>query len=147
MPALVELRPQYFNLKEAVFIEHAGLTASIFSFPSRVCGLRLQNELGGLVLLPFQGQQVWSASFLGRDLTMRSMFNQPYPTRNFLETFGGFMQHCGATAMGGPGPGDTHPLHGELPNAPYSRAWLTASQDAQGSFLGLGGEYEYALAF
>ena len=40
---------------------------------------------------------------------------------SYLETYGAFFQHCGFTAMGVPGKSDTHPLHGELPNAAYRR--------------------------
>ena len=50
---------------------------------------------------------------------MKSMFDQPPPTRIYLDTYGGFLIHCGFTAMGVPAAGDSHPLHGELPNAPY----------------------------
>ena len=59
----------------------------------------------------------------GRQLTMRSMFDQPQATRNYLETYGGFLIHCGFTAMGVPTKEDSHPLHGELPNAPYRQAY------------------------
>jgi hypothetical protein len=78
---------------------------------------------------------------------MRSMFEQPFPTTDFLATFGGFLQHCGATGMGAPGPQDRHPLHGELPNAPYPSAFLVAGQDEHGAYLGLGGAYRHTEAF
>ncbi|MCC6167301.1 MAG: DUF4432 family protein, partial [Caldilineaceae bacterium] len=94
-----------------------------------------------------QGQQIWSASFGGRTLTMKSMFDQPKATQNYLETYGGFLLHCGATAMGVPTGGDTHPLHGELPNAPYQKAWLVLGSDERGDYIGLGGEYEHIVAF
>jgi hypothetical protein len=51
------------------------------------------------------------------------------------------------TAMGVPAAGDTHPLHGELPNAPYQKAWVLTGEDEHGPFIGLGGEYEYTVAF
>lgn len=57
------------------------------------------------------------------------------------------MQYCGVTGMGSPGPHDDHPLHGELPNARFGRAFLVAGEDEHGAYLGLGGEYEYARAF
>jgi hypothetical protein len=83
----------------------------------------------------------------GRRLIMKSMFDQPYPTREFLSTFGGFLLHCGATAIGSPSPLDTHPLHGELPNAPYSQAALVMGTDANGEFIGLTGQYRHTVAF
>jgi len=105
------------------------------------------NARGELVCLPFQGQQIWSAVFDGRNLTMKSMFDQPKPTQTYLETYGGFLLHCGATAMGVPGPGDSHPLHGELPNAIYQAAYLELGEDAQGSYVALGGTYRHTVAF
>jgi hypothetical protein len=78
---------------------------------------------------------------------MHSMFDQPYPTRDFLRTFGGFLQHCGITGVGGPGPEDDHPLHGELPNAPYEDAYVVVGEDDGGPYIGLGGRYRYTVAF
>ncbi len=60
-------------------------------------------------MLPFQGMQIWSAEMDGQNLTMKSMFAEPHPTRTYLENYGGFLLHCGATAMGVPSKGDTHP--------------------------------------
>ncbi len=146
---VIHLSPSMFESRERKLIEVRGchLEARTFRFNSGVCGLRLTSDVGELVLLPFQGQQVWSATFNGRNLTMKSMFQQPYPTRVFLDTFGGFLQHCGITGVGGPGPKDTHPLHGELPNAPYESAYVVAGEDAQGPFIGLGGQYRHTVAF
>lgn len=128
-------------------VEHGTLSASTFRFGSGVHGLRLQNELGQLALLPFQGQQIWSAAFRGRTLTMKSMFEEPRPTREYLQTYGGFLLHCGATAMGVPSEEDTHPLHGELPNAPYEGAYVVVGEDERGTYIGLGGTYQHTVAF
>ena len=147
IPVRIELSADMFAEQERILLEREGLSAHTFRFASGVCGLRLQNERGSLVLLPFQGQQVWAAQFDGRELTMRSMFEEPRAGVPFLETFGGFIQHCGARAMGGPSPKDTHPLHGELPNAPYQRATLLLGEDAQGAFIGLTGQYQHTVAF
>jgi hypothetical protein len=141
------LQPSFFGDREQVLVEHGALSASTFRYESGVPALRIENERGELVLLPFQGQQIWSASFNGRDLTMRSMFDQPHPTRTYLENYGGFLIHCGMTAMGVPTAQDTHPLHGELPNAPYEKAWLIAGEDQHGMFLELGGQYRHTIAF
>jgi hypothetical protein len=143
----VNLTPRMFAERERVLLEHGSLLASTFLYESGVCGLRLKNELGELVMLPYQGQQIWSARFLNRDLTMRSMFDTPRPTECYLDTYGGFLLHCGMTAMGVPGEGDTHPLHGELPNAPYREAFLVVGEDDRGDYLGLGGHYRHTVAF
>ena len=134
---ILHLTPAFFSERERVLVEHGPLTASTFRYDSGVCALRLKNDLGELVMLPFQGQQIWSAVFGGRDLTMKSMFTEPSPTRTYLENYGGFLLHCGVTAMGVPAGADTHPLHGELPNAPYQQASLSAGEDARGAYLAL----------
>jgi len=144
---VIHLQPEFFSEREKLIVETGQLTASSFRFDSGVCGLRLTSDVGELILLPFQGQQVWSATFEGRCLTMQSPFDQPYPTRDFLKTFGGFLQHCGITGVGGPSAEDTHPLHGELPNAPYETATIIQGEDEKGHFIGLGGQYQYTVAF
>lgn len=145
----IHLHPTMFGEKERVLIESGPLSASVFCFESGVCGVRMGNGAGELVLLPFQGQQVWSASFGGRNLTMKSMFDQPRPTRTYLETYGAFLIHCGFMSMGVPNSaaGDTHPLHGELPNAPYTAAHLVLGEDEKGNYIGLGGRYQHTVAF
>ena len=143
----IHLSPDDFSAQERTLVEHGALTATTFRFPSGVCGLRLTSDVGELVLLPYQGQQVWSATFNGRNLTMKSMLAQPYPNRPFLETFGGFLLHCGITGVGGPSPEDTHPLHGELPNAPYETAYIVVGGDEGGAYIGMGGQYRHTVAF
>ncbi|MGQ9553499.1 MAG: DUF4432 family protein [Anaerolineae bacterium] len=144
---LVNLTPRMFAEKERVLIEHGPLSASTFLYDSGVCGLRLRSGLGQVVLLPFQGQQIWSAEFRNRNLTMKSMFTEPRPTTDYLSNYGGFLLHCGAATMGVPAQEDTHPLHGELPNAPFQKAWLVVGEDKQGPYLALGGQYQHIVAF
>ncbi|MGL4651694.1 MAG: DUF4432 family protein, partial [Caldilineaceae bacterium] len=143
----VSLTPAMFESKERLLVEHGRLVATAFRFDSGVAALRLSNGLGELVVLPFQGQQIWSATMGGRNLTMKSMFEQPRPTQVYLDTYGAFLIHCGVTAMGVPSTGDVHPLHGELPNAPYQQAWVTAGEDETGSYLGVHGHYQHTVAF
>jgi hypothetical protein len=144
---IFHLSPDFFATRERPLIESGSLSASTFLYDSGVAGLRLRNDQGELVMLPFQGQQIWSATFGGRNLTMKSMFDQPRRTLDYLSTYGGFLLHCGATAMGVPMGEDTHPLHGELPNAPYQKAWIVLGEDEGGQYIGLGGEYRHTVAF
>ena len=143
----IHLRPEQFSEKERLLVEAGPLTAATFRYETGVAAVRLTNDLGELVVLPFQGQQIWSAHFGGRNLTMKSMFKRPNATRTYLETYGGFLLHCGMTAMGVPAAGDTHPLHGELPNAPFNEAWLVLGTDEHGDYIGLGGRFQYTVAF
>ena len=142
----IQLHETFFTEKEKRFVEYEGISTSLFRYASGVCGLRIKNSRGQLVMLPFQGQQIWDCEFEGRDLKMKSMFSQPYPTKDYLGTYGGFLLHCGATAMGVPSKDDRHPLHGELPNATYPKASLQAGSDERGAFIGLGGQHEYIVA-
>jgi hypothetical protein len=141
------LDEERLSVSEAMLVEGAGLSASAFKFDSGVTAVRIKNDFGNVVLLPFQGQQIWSATMRGREMGMISVCKQPRPGVPFLETFGGFLQHCGLLAMGAPGPGDSHPLHGELPNARFDKAWLTVGSDQGRMFLGLEGEYSHAAVF
>jgi hypothetical protein len=145
--SIIHLFADFFTPAERPFLQWGELSASLFRYPSGVAALRLSNSRGELVLLPFQGQQIWSAEFDGRNITMQSMFDQPRATQNYLESYGGFLLHCGATAMGVPMGEDTHPLHGELPNAPFQQAWLLCGEDARGPYIGLSGEYRHTVAF
>jgi len=144
---VIHLSPSQFISQETPLVEHGPLKASTFIFPSGVFAVKLQNERGKVIALPFQGLHIWDASFDNRRLTMKSMFDQPYPTQEFLATFGGFMQHCGALAMGSPGHQDHHPLHGELPNAPYQKAFIETGSDENGDYIALGGIYQHTRAF
>ena len=144
---IISLRPEHFGDREAVLATSDGMTASTFRYPTGVAAVRIVNRKGEIILLPFQGQQIWDARFLGRTLTMKTYFPQPVATSNYLSTYGAFFLHCGVTAMGNPGAGDTHPLHGELPNATYQEAELVIGRDAEGSFMALTGRYRHAVSF
>ena len=52
-------------------------------------GLRLANRMGRISLLPYQGQQIWDAEFFGRQLAMRSMYDEPVATIVFATDCGG----------------------------------------------------------
>ena len=147
MTGRVNLYRSAFTDRERVICEAGGLRAVSFLFSSGVAGLRLENSRGHIVVLPWQGQQVWDAVFDGRRLTMRTVFPEPVPTVNLLDSYGAFLYHCGALRMGSPGPQDIHPLHGELPTAPYQEAWLVFGEDEGGAWMGVSGAYGYAKAF
>lgn len=143
----INLQKSFFREKEKVLILNESMSASTFIFESGVYGLRIKNKCGEIVMLPYQGQQVWSCNFHGRELAMRSAFTEPVLTSEYLKTYGGFLLHCGATAMGVPAKGDHHPLHGDLPNAPYQRAFIETGKDNKGNFIALGGQYHHIVSF
>jgi hypothetical protein len=141
--ATLNLQAVQFDRAETRLLKTDGFEVWAFRYASGVAALRVRNAVGEIIFLPFHGQQIWDAQFYGRRLTMRSMFDEPVDTRNYLENYGAFLLHCGATAMGNQGAGDSHPLHGELPNAPYQNAELTIKDDC----LELSGRYRHTIAF
>jgi len=147
MTGRINLDRSLFREKERILCEINGLKAMSFLFSSGVHALRLENSSGHIVVLPWQGQQVWDAVFHGRRLTMNTFFPEPISTVNLLDSYGAFLYHCGALRMGSPGPQDTHPLHGELPTAPYQEAWLLFGEDDAGAWVGVSGAFSYAKAF
>ncbi|MCE2851475.1 MAG: DUF4432 family protein [Roseiflexaceae bacterium] len=147
MSTVIHLSEQMFREKRQVLVGTPDFVVETFLFDSGVAGLQISNTRGHIVMLPYQGQQIWSAQFDGRELGMKSMFSEPQPTTTYLHTYGGFFIHCGATRMGVPGPTDHHPLHGELPNARYQKAWLTLGTDERGNYVAIAGSFRHTVAF
>ncbi len=141
------LRQEWFNKTEQTVLSFNNMIVSTFLYSTGVAALRITNQYGYIIVLPYQGQQVWDAEFGGRSLKMKTFFDEPVKSRHLLESYGALLFHCGALRMGCPGPEDDHPLHGELPGAPYSRASITFGEDVKGSFIGITGTYNYAQAF
>jgi hypothetical protein len=145
MTIRIDLQSVQFGEKERKLVEGAGFTVSAFRYDSGIAAVRIKNRRGEIVVLPFRGHQIWSCSFDGRDLTMKSMFREPVQCSHYLETYGAFFIHCGATAIGAPGPSDRHPLHGELPLAPFQKGWIEIDE-AKGT-CAIIGTYEHIVAF
>jgi hypothetical protein len=143
----IHLQPQFFDRAGSTLAELGDLKAEAFRYGSGVCGLRLTNKIGRMVVLPFKGQQVWRLELHGRELAMRSMFEEPTASTEYLQTYGAFAVHCGFTTMGVPAGEDRHPLHGELPNATYQTAQLLIGEDARGPYMGVSGTCQYTVAF
>ena len=143
----INLFPAMFGDSEKILVTSGEFAISTFLYSTGVAGLRVCNSAGQFTLLPFQGQQIWRASFFGRELTMKTAFDEPVATTDYLSTYGGFLIHCGAAAMGVPGEKDSHPLHGELPNMPYRDACVRLGRDAKGEFAAAGGVVDVRTGF
>ena len=139
------LRPEFFtDGRRVVFRDGDELCAETFRYSSGIEALCISNSRGSFTVLPFMGQMVWRCDFDGRELTMRSIFDEPQPCRaSFEESYGCFLMHCGLTAMGNPTAADSHPPHGELPFARYGEAWLEYGRDSRGPWLAAGGTYAH----
>ncbi len=134
-----------FGPVETVIATMNGAVVSGFSYGSGIAALRLKTARADVLILPFVGQQIWRAVFDGRDLSMRSMFDEPVQTAHYLQSYGAFFIHCGLTAIGAPGPKDQHPLHGELPMAPFTDTVLILDEVA-GTVM-VEGAYHHRVAF
>jgi Domain of unknown function (DUF4432) len=143
MRVRIDLAAVSFGEKERCLAEAKGFRLSTFRYDSGVAALRVQNRRGEIVVLPFKGHQIWRCVFDGRDLTMKSMFTEPVANVPYLETYGAFFIHCGATRIGPSENGS--PLHGELPNAPFQKGWVEI--DAEKGTCSIVGTYEYTVAF
>lgn len=139
----INLKKSYFGEREFILAEHGEFKVTSFRYSTGVEALRVDNTKGHFIILPFQGQQIWRAHFCGNDLTMQTKFDEPYPTKEYLKTYGGFILHCGACAFGVPQSDDKHPQHGELPNADYDNAYIELTDD----YVAVGGTYNYNVSF
>ena len=116
------LHKSFFSEKEKPLLEAGAFSVSSFLYSTGVAALLVKNKKGELIWLPYKGQQIWRATFCGRELTMKSTFPEPVDTHEFNASYGCYLLHCGMTAMGNPTPEDTHPQHGELPSIMYENA-------------------------
>ena len=141
------LRPSYFETGERSFVEHHELKATLRKTDNDICIATISSPQISLEILPFQGQQIWKATIGDRNITMKSEVDEPVRTTDYLRNYGAFLVHCGATAMGGPSPEDTHPLHGELPNAVYNSAWIETGDNENGEhYIEIHGNYKHQVA-
>ena len=107
-PIRVPLREPQFDEVERVLLDMTDLSVTSFRCSNGIAALRRRSPRSELLVLPFVGQQIWRATFDGRDVTMQSMFDEPVHTERFLETYGAFFLHCGLTGLGAPGDGVLH---------------------------------------
>ena len=143
----VSLRRSSFGEKEREGVRYGGLTASLFRYDTGLEAIRLSNPRGSVVVLPYMGQIVWSATFDGVELAMQSMFREPRPAKIIVETYGCLAYHAGLLRNGVPSPADTHVLHGEMPCAEMDEAGIVCGVDQRGPWIAVTGSREYAMGF
>jgi hypothetical protein len=141
------LRRSSFDAKERNAVRYGGLAASLFRYDTGIEAIRLSNKRGNVVVLPYMGQIVWSATFDGVELAMESMYREPRPAKVIVETYGCLAYHAGLLRNGVPTPQDTHALHGEMPCADMNEAGIACGVDARGPWIAVTGLYEYAMGF
>lgn len=142
------LKEAYFGEKETEILSSGELSASLFTYSTGVKAVRIKNGKGSIVVLPYMGQMVWRAEFLGYEMTMKTIFDEPIQAKDvFHETYGCFLMHCGLTAMGNPTAEDDHTPHGELPICKYDTVFLVAGEDEAGKYIGISGVYTHKSCY
>jgi len=119
----IRLNEPAFTECETLFADAGELKAYLLRYESGICAVKLENSAGYISVLPFNGQMVWDAVFHGRSLKMQTSYEMPRKREVFRDTYGCYVMHCGALAMGCPSPEDDHGHHGELPYITYDRAF------------------------
>jgi hypothetical protein len=135
-----------FDEKEREVARFDDMSVTAFRYTTGVEALRLSNRRGQIVVLPYLGQMVWSATFDGVDLAMTSMFSRPRRAKTIVETYGCLAYHSGVWRNGVPSSDDDHPPHGEAPCADMDEAGLVFGADA-GGWVTVTGVREYAMGF
>lgn len=143
MKSYIYLCKAQFSEKEQLIFQNDKLSAVGFKYSSGIEAIKLINSKGFVIVLPFYGQIIWDAQFLGQDLKMKNMFNEPKLGSTIIDTYGCFSYHSGLIRNGCPSPEDDHPLHGEMPCANMDQAWLMVDENS----LGVGGKVEYVKGF
>ena len=144
---IIKLEKHFFTSKEKLILETDQLKASLFKYDSDIEAIRLENEAGYIVVLPYKGQMIWDAVFYNNSIKMNTPFPEPVKSNNFGETYGCYLMHCGMTAMGVPKESDNHPPHGVIPYADYKDAKIIVGSDNNGNFIAVTGTYEHNVAF
>ena len=103
-PIKINLNAIRFDDQPVIILEAGRMTVQAFRYSTGVEAVTVTTPRGEITVLPFKGQQVWRAAFDGRSLDMKSMFDEPQATTDYLSTYGAFLIHCGISAMGGPAP-------------------------------------------
>ena len=137
-----------FSGKERPFAESGEFRAVAFRYATGVAALKVSNRRGSFTILPFLGQMIWRCDFDGRELTMKSIYDEPKDCKAcFNESYGCFIMHCGLTAMGNPTSEDTHVGHAELPIIRYGEAYLEFGEDKAGEYVAVGGTAFHDMCF
>lgn len=144
----LKLHLSMFAEQEHLILESPSFSVSAFRYKSGVEALRIRAGRGELIWLPYLGQQVWDWNVDGKSLKFEGFVEEPSYGKNFLQNYGGFLIHCGMTAMGNPGPSDTHLHHGELPVARFDEAWIEIGlDDSHEGELSLCGHIHWKVPF
>lgn len=144
---ICSLHPSMFAEAEHVLLSSPSCSVTLFRYRSGVEAVKISAGRGEFVWLPFLGQQIWDWKVDGASLKFHGFVEEPSYGKNFLQNYGGFLIHCGMTAMGNPGPKDAHLHHGELPVTRFDEAWIEIGQQDGQETLSLNGRLHWHVPF
>lgn len=148
MTGKIYLYEELFERTPKTIFESESFSAEIFKYSTGVSAVTIENSKGYITSLPFMGQMIWDTEFLGRNMVMKSIFDEPEFCREaYGESYGCFLMHCGLTAVGIPSEGENHARHGELPFAKYRESYILLGEDDGGKYISIGGVYGYKRAY
>ena len=137
-----------FTREPVTIAEDGEFKAVGWLYSTGVAAVKVSNSRGSFTILPWLGQAIWRCDFDGRELAMKSIYDEPADCKkSYSESYGFFMMHCGLTAMGNPTAEDDHIGHAELPVARYQSAYLEFGSDKAGPYAAVGGSYRHHLCF
>lgn len=110
----INFKPSFFSDRPIELLSDGEFSAVAFRYETGVCGLKIRNKNCNMVVLPYMGQQIWFAEFHGKNLTQKSIFDQPQNTTKFGDNYGGLLIHCGLTNINCADEGEDYPLHEQL---------------------------------
>lgn len=139
----INLTPALFSATPFTLYQDEHFIVSTFTYPSGVKALKLINDQGHLIVLPYMGLIIWDAVFAGRSLKMTDMFSQPLPATEITDTYGCFQFNSGLLGNGTPTPEDGYQLHGEFPTAPMQQASLIIADNQ----ITITADFEYVKGF
>jgi len=143
----INIYRSFFTDGERELLTIGSMKVTAFRYSTGTEALKVENNKGFFIILPFQGQQIWRANFLGKELGMITSIKEPIPNTDFLKTYGGFIYHCGICAFGSPQADDNHPQHGEIPNIAYNEAYIDCGEDEKGTYIAISGLLDYNISF
>lgn len=139
----INLSHEMFGKADFTLYQDEKFKVTTFVYPSGVEGLKLANEKGYLVVLPFMGLIIWDAVFAGISLKMKDMFSQPLPGEGIADTYGCFQFTSGLLGNGTPAPEDDYQLHGEAPTSKMDHSYLEIGED----YVEIHSDFEYVKGF
>lgn len=142
----IMLQKEWFNLAKMSFLENDEFSIHLFRYSTGICAVEMKNSVGGIIVLPYNGQMVWDAWFHGESIRAQTLFGEPREVDNFQDSYGCYLMHCGPRRIGSDS-AHIYPLHGELPTARYDSAWILLGEDENGKYISISGSYEFHSEF